>query len=155
MPGYKGHFFGALLFFVIILAGLLFFQCSASWKICAQGLFFTILGALFPDIDTKSQGQKLFYAVLCIVLISLICYKKYLLGITIALLGFIPLFSRHRGLFHSFWFAAVLVSVCISVIVLQFPLYTALAIHNGVFFLVGVYSHLVLDFGLRRALRRR
>lgn len=155
MPGYRGHFFGAVLFFCISIALLLVLECSISWKMCGQALLFTLLGALFPDIDTKSQGQKLFYTLIFLLIIGSIFYKKYLFGLLVAVCSFVPLFSNHRARFHSLWFALMLVALVSVLAITQFSLNATLVLRNGIFFLIGVYSHLVLDFGFKKSIRKR
>ena len=154
MPGYKGHMLGAFVFLGLSLmasaaAGFVF-----QPALVAQAAFFVFLGALFPDIDTKSKGQKLFYAVLCAFIIGLFVYKKYYAGLALALLGFLPLFSNHRALFHKFWFAGIVAGALMIGCAFYCPAYTNVGIRNGMFFLVGVLSHLILDFGLRGFLKK-
>ncbi len=124
-------------------------------SVCAQGLFFAWLGALFPDVDTKSKGQKLVYAVVFVLTVTLLCYKKYLVAALVAIVSFVPLFTNHRGLFHRTWFAAAVAALGVVACSLQFPAGSASAVRNGLFFMVGFLSHLLLDFGFFGLLRRR
>lgn len=154
MPDYKGHLVGAFAFLGLSLAAL---GCAGYYLkpiVVAQGLFFVFLGALFPDIDTKSKGQRLFYAVMFVAMMGLLIYQKYLAGLALAILGFFPLFVKHRALFHKFWFATMLVVAAVLGCALYWPAYTNAGIRNGLFFLVGILSHLVLDFGVRGLLKR-
>lgn len=154
MPGYKGHMAGALIAVGLCIAGLSFVGYALAPVLFAQGVFFAWLGALFPDIDTKSKGQKLLYAILFVTLIGLFVYGKYLMGAAITLCAFLPLFVNHRGLLHSFTFIMGITFICVAACTLQFPLYASAAMRNGLFFLVGVFSHLILDFGPRRIFKR-
>jgi membrane-bound metal-dependent hydrolase YbcI (DUF457 family) len=151
---YKGHMIGALLFLIASLMMLAAAGYYIKPLFIMQAIFFVILGALFPDIDTKSKGQKLFYAVLFIVVIGLLVYKRYYAGLALALLGFCPLFVNHRALFHTFWFSGVVVIVLVLGCHFYCPAYTNAGIRNGLFFLVGVLSHLILDFGPRKFLTK-
>ena len=59
MSNYRGHLIGACIVYSVIIFVLSFhtksFITLTEWLLC------TLLGSLFPDIDTKSKGQKLFY----------------------------------------------------------------------------------------------
>ena len=154
MPDYKGHLIGAFAFLGLSLLVLSAAGYYLKPALVIQAAFFVCLGALFPDIDTKSKGQKFFYAVLFVTMIGLLICKKYYIGLSLALFGFLPLFSNHRGLFHTFWFAAVVFITAIIGCALYCPVYTNIGIRNGLFFLIGVISHLMLDFGMRRCFKR-
>lgn len=61
MPGYKGHLAGGLFFAVMGLAGAIMLGWMVFDPLKAAGLVgFCLLGALFPDVDTDSRGQRLF-----------------------------------------------------------------------------------------------
>ncbi|MGC2310143.1 MAG: hypothetical protein WA432_00805 [Candidatus Babeliaceae bacterium] len=64
MPSYKGHLLGGL---VVYSIALLFMATTLSWLTKGEWLLCTLFGALFPDIDIKSKGQKLFYALLLVI----------------------------------------------------------------------------------------
>lgn len=145
---------GALIAFGLCVACLSYIGYHFEPALVAQGLFFAWLGALFPDIDTKSQGQKLLYAALFVVIMILFVFKKYMLSAVLALFAFFPLFTNHRGLTHSLLFITLLTFAATAGCVLQFPACSTAAVRNGIFFLVGAFSHLLLDFGPRGLLKR-
>ncbi len=58
MPGYRGHLIGGTVTYLAILQMMKSVQPSMS--VVASGFVFCIVGSLFPDIDIKSKGQKLF-----------------------------------------------------------------------------------------------
>lgn len=153
MPGYKGHIVGGLAaYFVVVLL------CScmqSSWVLLTQGLLFTCLGALFPDIDTKSKGQKFFYTLLCAACIALLLNQFYIMVAFIATIAFLPLMVPHRGLFHNFWFIMVFIIMTSFMLITFFPLYKMSILKNAAFFMLGVLSHLLLDFGISRTFRLR
>lgn len=155
MPGYKGHMLGACAAVVICVAALAWFGYRVSPLYFLQGLFFAWLGALFPDIDTKSKGQKMLYAVLFVLIVALLLYKKYVIASVLALMAFMPLFVNHRGIFHRFWFAALITAAAVAGCALQFPWCAAATVRNGLFFLLGFFSHIALDFGLLGLWRKR
>lgn len=153
MPNYKGHLVGALFCYVVTIFGLAL--TTWSFPVLMQALIFTCLGSLFPDIDTKSKGQKIFYFFGVIAVILLIMQQRYHLVACISVLGFVPLLVRHRGIFHNIWFCTLLVGGFVAVCSHIFPIHSQSILRNGLFFFLGLFSHLVLDFGLRRVLKFR
>ena len=153
MPNYKGHLFGATSIFAI-----LFFIC-ALYKFSileVSGWFAAILlGSLFPDIDTKSKGQKIFYGLVFGSVLFLIFFDQWLSASFIGLFSFIPILAKHRGIFHKLWFNGLLVLSGIFILIQVFPNYDSLIIINGAFFFLGIFSHLWLDLGFKRAVGLR
>lgn len=148
MPGYKGHLVGGAGAAALLL--LAFPQpplVAAGYTMCA------LAGSLFPDIDTKSKGQKLFYKLFFCLFVALIALQQFHVAILLSFLLFVPVLARHRGLFHRVWFlCAISLSACIYV--------SLCATMNGtcasfgiLFFLVGALSHVWLDIGLRGIVR--
>lgn len=152
MPGYKGHLTGA-----IILYGILALFAAYSnfyFPDAIQGLFFICLGALFPDVDTKSKGQKLFYLFLGIALIVSLLRGYYSSLVVMTTFAFLPLIVSHRGLFHKLWFLTVLTVAIVWLLAESFPGNRISIFFNGLLFFLGIISHLVLDFGIVRMFKR-
>lgn len=146
MPGYKGHllggaFVGGTMLVVIAGAGLY----SGEYPMLAALFALVLLGALFPDIDTNSKGQTLFYSLLLLLDGWLIYRKMYIYAAWVGLLALIPVAGRHRGWVHSWWAMLVLPSPILGVPLLfmdtpweqSLPFYLA--------FVLGYFSHLLLD----------
>lgn len=151
MPGYKGHLIGGTLAF-----GAMYY-CLGSF--CPSTLtafhwfFASLAGALFPDIDVKSKGQKYFYWVLLFLFMILIIENRLDILALLALLSVIPMLVRHRGLFHRPWFILFL-SLALWIIISAFhPLWARALFFVTVFFIAGAISHLWLDFGFVRMMR--
>ncbi len=151
MPGYKGHITGGAIAYSILLIPLVSYCTSvttaAGWLLCA------IAGALFPDVDIKSKGQKYFYRLLLIIFIVLILEKKFDLLAIMSLLSLVPMLVKHRGLFHRLWFVIMLPLTLWFCMSLYFPHVTHELLLYIIFFIAGAISHLYLDLGLRRMLR--
>jgi len=158
MPGYRGHLIGGGL----VYYGTVYFLMqgySPDLFTLAQGLIFCLIGALFPDIDIKSMGQKYFFIMLAIVLLFCLIYQKSAWFIALTFLSIIPLLARHRGFFHSLFFISAL-SFFLIVCALKFNLAKApFAVSNALFFMIGAWSHILLDrfftqikkmFGIKR-----
>ena len=75
MPGYKGHLVGGAVAYGVTVYLLRSLNPTAitlvEWFVC------TLAGALFPDVDTKSKGQKYFYSVLWMVHLGLFFFEKF------------------------------------------------------------------------------
>ena len=120
------------------------FFVLSIWLLCA------VAGSLFPDIDVKSKGQKLFYGIMAPAYIFLFAQGQYALCFVVGLCALLPIMCTHRGLFHRWWFIVPFASLWGLAIVRMFPQYTDLTTTGTIFFILGSLSHLWLDFGLTR-----
>lgn len=150
MPGYRGHLTGGI--FVYLLMGslikLFFFIPSHTQML--EWLCFTLMGSLFPDIDTKSKGQQLFYWILICLLIFLFFKKRYFLGALCGIIGTIPLLVKHRGIFHKPWFIGMFGLGAMGVSCSMAPIHSRIIVIDILFFVIGALSHIWLDVGIRR-----
>ncbi len=151
MPGYRAHLVGGA---VAGCLGMYMLQSlQPSPLTMAEWLGFALVGSLFPDIDTKSKGQKLFYGLLLAIFCVLVLTNRPHL---IALLGFValvPILATHRGLFHRVWFVIGLPMVVALLCAVCTQLSCRVLMFDALFFALGALSHLWLDLGLRRMLR--
>lgn len=152
MPGYKMHLVGGTVAFWLLLYATK--AADASVLTYAEWYCWALFGSLFPDIDTKSKGQKLFYSALVVVLVYLLIKRAMLLFPFLSLMGLLPLLTNHRGLFHRVWF----VVLCPLMLIWYAKMYAATYVLSTtwamLFFGVGALSHLLLDFGPVRMWRR-
>lgn len=153
MSGYRAHLTGGLAVYGITIY-LLRSYCGSVF-LAAEWLLFTLAGSLFPDIDTKSKGQKFFYQILLIILIILAVQRKFLIMAFLSIAAIIPIIARHRGLFHKTWFVVGLPTVVALAIALYAPAYRKIVTFDALFFILGALSHLVMDFGWSAFKRRR
>jgi hypothetical protein len=143
MPSYRVHLVGGFLTYV----GILHCMQSAEPTIATilQGLVFCLLGSLFPDIDVKSKGQKVFYILFFCLLAYLMYQEKYCMFMVVSFLGIIPILVRHRGIFHHVWFLMA-ITFGLSLIVKSFcGFYEQVMLSNCWFFFAGTVSHVLLD----------
>lgn len=146
MAGYKGHFIGGLFLGGTGLFGLeqlCIYQPdppTAAVLICL-----VLLGALFPDVDTDSKGQRLFYTFLLILDLALMLKKQYKWAAILGFCAMLPAVGRHRGWTHTWW-AMLLVPLPIIILPIIFyhrePMYT---LPFYVAAVLGYFSHLLLD----------
>jgi membrane-bound metal-dependent hydrolase YbcI (DUF457 family) len=162
MSGYKGHIAGALAVNTVYVAGikLLPSHILERWDISLQdwqliiGLFvIAVLFGLFPDIDTNSMGQNIFYGVAFIAEVILVVTGKFEPAAYLGLLAMTPIVGKHRGWTHS---KPAMVLVPLPIVLVPY-------LHNhhvGTLGLLiygaavaGYFSHLLLDGLIIRAIR--
>jgi len=143
MPNYQGHLAGGVVVYIALIHILK--THGPSWDIIVPSLLFCLLGALFPDIDIKSKGQKIFYTLLAVCMGWFILCKRYDVSSALAVLALLPLLVRHRGLFHKVWFLAFCSLVPCLAVVLHAPLYVRVVGYYSLFFFAGCFSHIFLD----------
>lgn len=152
MPNYKCHLVGGLCAYLIVFFGLIGAHV-VSFATAFEWLLFALAGALFPDIDIKSKGQKLFYWIVLLLMIVLLARGHTQPLIIIAVLSMLPLVVRHRGIFHRLWFIIFIPVITAVILCHYFPYCHTTILYDCLFFIAGAISHLWLDLGLRRMLR--
>ena len=155
MSNYKGHINGAS-FFSVLYIGLLGYVLGQNQTLdhfttyeltgYACGMF--LLGVLFglwPDVDTNSKGQKIFYTVFFVLDIGFIATKQFEASAYLGLFAILPTLSKHRGWTHTWW-AMLLIPSPLLLLPMFFMPERPL---SGLFFygaaVVGYFSHLFMD----------
>ncbi len=144
MPNYKSHLVGGITAYGIAMLMLSAVQkphlaAAGEWFLCA------LAGSLFPDIDIKSKGQKLFYSILFFSCILLLLYDNAHIAAFLSVIACLPLLARHRGVFHQFWFVCTLSSIGAMFLYAWLPSCKTILWTDTLFFNAGVLSHIVLD----------
>ena len=117
----------------------------ADWQLIVAALVLAFLFGLFPDVDTNSKAQNLFFGVAFTADILLILTENYQAAAFLGLLAMTPILSKHRGWTHS-KLAALLVPIPILII----PYLSTNQIGDSAILLyaasvAGYFSHLLLD----------
>ncbi len=152
MPGYKKHLTVGLVTGIVLLL-ITGFYYTTSGILCGRWLIFSLLGSLFPDVDTKSKGQLLFYRLALGISLILILTRQWISSSLLGFCALLPLVVHHRGLFHRAWF---IIGLAIGVGLLCCRWAPQERFRSGVdalFFMIGALSHVVLDMGWRRTFR--
>jgi len=147
MPGYKGHLTGG---FVIgscaVGAAIMLGKFADSPAQLASVMCFTLLGAMFPDADTDSKGQNIFYTIFVAIDAALIYKQAYQLAAWLGLLAMLPALGHHRGWTHSL---PAMLLVGTPILAIPAMLYGTDQMHTYVpyylAFTLGYFSHLLLD----------
>jgi hypothetical protein len=140
------HIFGGIIAYSIILC-IISTKIAISPLMTALGLLLCLLGAIIPDIDTKSTIRGLIYSkwLLLVPLVLLILrFDPLIIGIT-TFVGILPFITRHRGLFHSKTVLIIAPIVAASIGYWHQPLYGPKILLGTIFFISGTISHLLLD----------
>ena len=117
-----------------------------SWKIAAVWLI-CVTASLFPDIDTKSTSQKVIYTVLVLLDSYLLIMGQYIAAAIVGLVAMTPMLTKHRGIFHSYWMAALLPAVVLSLTIGEVSFFTLLCWASAS---VAYARHLEIDTEPRR-----
>lgn len=154
MANYKGHIAGGLLCNTAYLASVQAFPGSILYKTAGilshwqfvLGLYvIAVLFALWPDVDTNSKGQDIFYGLAFVANVLLVLTGRFEAAAYLGLLAMTPIIGGHRGWTHS-RLAMILVPAPIVVIPYLHQssiLPTALLVYGAAF--AGYFSHLLFD----------
>lgn len=151
MSNYKGHLAGGLFVYLVSLYYIASYQ-DVSIGTGLEWLLLCLAGALFPDVDIKSKGQKIFYWILLILATILLIHQRIQALMVLGVIGVIPLLVPHRGVFHRLWFVILVPVLGAWVTCSYVPDCTSIIVYDTLFFVIGAISHLWLDYGFTRLL---
>ena len=87
---------------MMIVINLVFYNfISPTWIEILLYILVATMFALWPDVDIKSKGQKLFYILFFITDIYLILTEQFESSAFLGLFIIVPILSKHRGWTHS------------------------------------------------------
>lgn len=154
MANYKGHIAGGAAVGAVYVSALTYLPGDAlaktggilsDWQTVAGLLVLSMLFGLWPDIDTNSKGQDIFFGAAFVLDVLLIANGYLEAAAYFGLICMFPILGKHRGWTHSKW-AMLLVPLPIvlvpylnkSSILATYMLYYGAAV-------AGYFSHLLLD----------
>lgn len=150
MPGYRAHLLTAMLLYGVIAVVL--WTVVIEWPVRMLGLIAICVGALFPDIDTKSKGQRYaytFYAILLGIVVLLYLRHRTQLWIDIiiclATIMVAPLIVHHRGITHNPRFILLLGFLLWLLTAGLYPALAGQLFFYSLCFMCGALSHIWLD----------
>ena len=145
MAGGKGHMIGGVVFSLIALHLVSHYFIAPKLMDMIIYISIALLFSLWPDVDIKSIGQKVFYTIFFITDCYLIFMDEYKFAAYFGLFIILPILAKHRGWTHSLW----------AMFLVPLPLlFLPLAIENNSGFsgipfylsaVTGYFSHLALD----------
>ncbi|HEX8762557.1 MAG TPA: metal-dependent hydrolase [Candidatus Saccharimonadales bacterium] len=122
------------------MAGLLH-----DWQALAAVLVVSTLFALFPDVDTNSKGQNIFFGLALATDIALIWSGNIQAAAYLGLIAMLPVVGKHRGWTHS---KLAMLAVPLPILVVPYLYNDNILPISIVYYgaaVVGYFSHLLLD----------
>lgn len=154
MANYKGHIGGAVAICTAYIVGVTFLPIEwatktgailSNWQMIAALFVVAMLFGLWPDIDTNSKAQDLFFGIAFGVDIILIAFGYLEAAAYLGLLAMTPIVGKHRGWTHS---KIAMVLVPLPILIVPY-LYQPDNIVAGMLFygaaVAGYFSHLLFD----------
>ena len=155
MAGYKGHLGGAMVFYAGYLALLaLVFSVDRAYLQLSEveliGYPLVLFGlclmfGLWPDVDTNSKGQDVFYTLFFLVDAILIATRKFEQAAYLGLFAILPILGKHRGWTHTYWAMLLVPSPLVILPYLLFPEKPLAGLPFYGAAVVGYFSHLFMD----------
>ena len=154
MANWRGHIIGGVVFTFVYAAAMLFVpveqfaeyaQLLYDWQAMFAVFVIGMLFALFPDVDTNSKGQHLFYWPTFIMAVLLIYSGQFQAAAYLGVIAMLPVLAHHRGWTHSKW-AMLLIPLPIVLVPWLYNdnvLPISLVYYGAA--VVGYFSHLFLD----------
>ena len=120
MPGYKGHITFSLAIGLIYYLVVFLFSINIGVlqePIVVGGVFLSLLlFGLWPDVDTNSLGQDIFYPIFLIVAIVLLITDKPYASALVGIFSMLPTIGKHRGWTHDLWAALLIPSLFLIIV---------------------------------------
>lgn len=155
MAGYKGHITGATVFGGGYLAFLAYvFSVDAAYRqftVLEQVgyplmlLTLSLLFGLWPDVDTDSKGQEVFYSIFFVVDLFLVVTEQFRAAAYLGLVAVLLVLSRHRGWTHTWWAMLLVPSPLLILPYMHVPERPLVGLPFYGAAVVGYLSHLVVD----------
>ena len=154
MAAYKGHIIGGIGAGVILATVIPLIPLAALASVTLQlqdwqalwGVFVVcILFALFPDVDTNSKAQDIFFLLAFAIDLVLIYNGDFVAAAYLGLIAMLPILGHHRGWTHQRW-AMIVVPLPIILGPLLYSLEnlgTSALYYSAA--VAGYFSHLLLD----------
>lgn len=165
MSNFRGHLFGASLFGVLYLVAFAalyavdgaYAQFSAPERVAYPVALFglCLLFGLWPDVDTNSVGQNIFYTVFFVADLGLILTEHYRESAFFGLAALLPILGKHRGWTHTWWAMLLVPAPMLVLPYLTLPERPLAGLPFYGAAVAGYASHLVFDGLLWRRRKRR
>lgn len=154
MASYKGHIVGGAAFAGAYTVAMLlapveqlaeYAHLLYDWQAIFAVFIIGMLFSLFPDVDTNSKAQDIFFWIV-FPLDALLIWQGYLQAAAyLGLIAMLPIVTHHRGWTHSKWamFAIPLPIVLIPYLYNEKVLAISVIYYGAA--VVGYFSHLLFD----------
>ena len=154
MANYKGHMVGGMLGAAVYAAAVSFLPIERlaesagllrDWQVLAAVLVIGVLFGLFPDVDTNSKAQDIFFGIVFPLDILLIWQGYLQAAAYLGLIAMLPIVGHHRGWTHQKWAAFV---IPLPILLIPFMYNNQILPVSAVYYgaaVTGYLSHLLLD----------
>lgn len=154
MANWKGHVVGGVAIGGAYMAALSYVPVAylaetagllGNWQALAACLVLSILFALFPDVDTNSKGQNIFFGLALAVDIILIANGYIQAAAYLGLIAMLPVVGKHRGWTHS---KLAMFLVPLPIIAVPYLYNEAMLPISIIYYgaaVAGYFSHLLFD----------
>lgn len=162
MANYKGHIAGGVLASAVYVAAISFFPVERfaehagllkDWQAIFAVFVIGILFSLFPDVDTNSKAQDIFFAIVFPLDILLIWQGMIQAAAYLGLIAMLPILGHHRGWTHKRWAPFV---VPLPILLVPYLHNDAILPSSLIYYgaaVAGYLSHLLFDGLLWRRFR--
>jgi membrane-bound metal-dependent hydrolase YbcI (DUF457 family) len=154
MANYKGHVVGGLLAGTAVSASYYLLPgrgmpdsavLAGDWQLLVAVYVVAVLFALWPDVDTNSKAQDLFFGIAFIADILLIAFGYFAAAAILGLLAMTPIVGTHRGWTHS---RIAMLLVPLPIVIVSYLASSqvgeaSLLIYGAA--VAGYFSHLLFD----------
>lgn len=154
MANYKGHIAGGVVAGVAYSLAMTavpveqlaeYARLLDDWQALAAVFIVAMLFALFPDVDTNSKAQDIFFWLAVTVDVLLIYGGYYTAAALLGLIAMLPIVTHHRGWTHSKWAMVVVPLPIVLVPLLAHDKLVPIAVVYYGAAVAGYFSHLLLD----------
>jgi len=157
MPGYKTH----LSFGFLVFSSLTYFLITRTifvlpFSTILLGALICLLGSIFPDIDTTSKMQRIFYIFSAFFILFSLFTGNIILFLSFSLISVLLLILKHRTITHNFFFllGISLIFPLFAYILHKNAVYTQNTVIIAISFGIGAFSHIFLDFFVSKILKK-
>ena len=153
IANYRGHIGGGVVLGVVYAAAVEVLPIHiydahlllTNWQTVLGIVLLSTMFGLFPDVDTNSKAQNLFFAIAFLLDAALIVSGMYQAAAYLGLVAMMPILGKHRGWTHS-----KVAMVLVPSPLLIFPYLSTGTVPQATLIIYGAavtgyFSHLLLD----------
>lgn len=154
MANWKGHLVGGVIAGTVVALGASHLPIEQlaeathllnDWQPLAALFVIAMLFALFPDVDTNSKAQDIFFGIAFTVDILLLLNGYIQAAAYLGFIAMLPIIGHHRGWTHSKWAMFVVPLPILAVPYLYDPNNLAIGLLFYLAATAGYFSHLLFD----------
>ncbi len=154
MANYRGHMVGGVVAGAVYASLLMFVPVAQlaeyagllnDWQALAAVFVIAQLFALFPDVDTNSKAQDIFFWIVFPVDVLLIWNGYWQAAAYLGLVAMLPIMTHHRGWTHRQW---AMITVPLPIVLIPYIANDKVLAISLVYYgaaVAGYFSHLLLD----------